>query len=43
MDLEKKQARLQALAILRDPIEVFQDFAPEKIGRASWQGLTRDT
>ena len=42
MDLEKKQARLHALTIFRDPTEVFRDFAPEKIGRASRQGLTRD-
>ena len=38
-DLEKEQARLQALAVFRDPIEVFRDVGAEKTGRASWQGL----
>lgn len=38
-DLEKAQARLQALAIFTDPIEVFRDFVAEKTGRGSWQRL----
>ena len=42
MDLEKEQARLQALAVFRDPIEVFRDIVAEKTGRASWQRLARD-
>lgn len=41
-DLEKEQARLQALAVFRDPIEVFRDIVAEKTGRASWQRLARD-
>ena len=41
-DLEKEQAKLQALAIFRGPIEVFRDFVAEKTGRASWQRLARD-
>lgn len=41
-DLEKEQARLQALAIFTEPIEVFRDFVAEKTGHASWQRLARD-
>ena len=41
-DLEKEQARLQALAVFRDIIEVFRDTVAEKTGRASWQRLARD-
>ena len=38
-DLEKEQARLQALAIFRDPIEVFRVVA-EKTGRAPIKART---
>lgn len=41
-DLEKEQARLKALAVFRDIIEVFRDTVAEKTGRASWQRLARD-
>ena len=39
MDLEKEQARVQALAIFRDPIEVFRVVA-EKTGRAPIKART---
>lgn len=41
-DLKKEQPRLQALAVFRDPIEVFRDLIAGKTGRACWQRLARD-
>jgi len=40
--LEKEQARLKALAVFTDPIEVFQEFVAEGMGRASWKKVSSE-
>ena len=37
--LEKEQARLEALVVFREPIEVFWESVAEGMGRACWRGL----
>ena len=40
--LEKEQARLKALAVFREPIDVFRDFVAEEMGRPSWTRLSSE-
>ncbi len=40
--LEKEQARLKALAVFREPVEVFQECVAEGVGRASWTKLSSE-
>ena len=40
--LEKEQARLKALAVFREPVDVFRDFVAEEMGRPSWTRLSSE-
>ena len=40
--LEKEQAKLQALAVFREPIDVFRECVAEEMRRASWRKLSSD-
>ncbi|DBA74482.1 TPA: hypothetical protein ACH3X2_000947 [Trebouxia sp. C0005] len=40
--LEREQARLKALAVFRESIEVFQEFVAEGVGRACWTKLSSE-
>ena len=40
--LEKNQAKLQALAVFREPIDVFRECVAEEMGRAFWRKLSSD-
>jgi len=40
--LDKEQARLKALAVFREPIDVFRDFVAEEMGRPSWTRLSSE-
>ena len=40
--LEKEQAKLQASAVFREPIEVFRECVAEEMGQASWRKLSSE-
>ena len=40
--LEKEQARLKALAVFKEPIDIFRDFVAEEMGRPSWTRLSSE-